>query len=514
VIARNEYRIRTSRIRRIRPYFIPISIVLLALFIVFAAPALINPIFDALDIEAFIISYAAVALMQIILFFFFFYFLMFPIGNTLKDIDVNEYEIFLSAPVRSSDVLLGKFMGVMPFYAIAIAIATGILTAFMIPLGIDLIQIAIIVVTFIITFLVAFWIGTVIAAMLKTKLSKSARGRDIGKALPLIIALPMIAIMYALMGGGLVEALYSPDASELARTIMAVFPSSWGAELMVIFALNPGNIPAIWFETLTRFGGLVLFFIASLWIGAKIANRAYTLETTTFSAATAKPDGYFYNSVKSAGGGKSFGTIVVSIFKDYVRRFENISKVAYVVGLLVIMGVFFGFRDNSMESIEMGIFIFPFLAGFVVGEVTVRGKENFFIYRKAPGGEGTLIKARMLQSLMIIIPIAAVYAALSLLLVPGITVLDWFAYIVLMVLIVAAYVAFALGLFLMIPVFTDKPAELMGNIMIIMFVSIFLFIMSIILFDGIFVMISMLVMVWLLGISFLYMGKLRLSNIE
>jgi hypothetical protein len=79
---------------------------------------------------------------------------------------------------------------------------------------------------------------------------------------------------------------------------------------------------------------------------------------------------------------------------------------------------------------------------------------------------------------------------------------------------VAAYVAFALGLFLMMPVFTDKPAELMGNIMILLIASMFLFFVSIILFDGIFVMISLLAMVWVLGISFLYMGKLRLSNIE
>lgn len=514
VIARNEYRIRTSSIRKIRPYFIYIAAVLVALFIAFVAPAIISLIFNALDIEAFIISYAAVALMQIIIFFFFFYLMMFPIGNTLKDIDVNEYEIFLSAPVKSSDVLLGKFMGVMPFYAIAIAVASGILTAFLIPLGIDLIQIAIIVVTFIITFLVAFWIGTIIAAVLKAKLGKSARGKDIGKALPLIIALPMIAIMYALMGSGLVDALYDPGASGLAKAIMVIFPSSWGAELMVLFAQFPGNISAIWFETLTRFGGLILFFVASLWVGAKIANRAYTLETTTFTAAAAKPDGFFYKSIKSIGEGKSFGTLVVSIFKDYVRRFENISKVAYVVGLLVMIGIFFGERDGPIETLEMGFFIFPFLAGFVVGEVTVRGKENFFIYRKAPGGEGNLIKARMLQSLLIVLPVAAFYAAFSLLLAPNITVIEWLAYIGLLVVVVTAYVAFALGLFLLKPVFTDKPADLMMNIMIIMFVTMFVFITFGIIVGGLLGLLLFIAIMWIAGIMLLYSGKKKISSIE
>jgi len=324
----------------------------------------------------------------------------------------------------------------------------------------------------------------------------------------------MIAIMYAIMGGGLVDALYDPGASGLAKAIMVIFPSSWGAELMVLFAVNPGNILAIWFETLTRFGGLLLFFVASLWIGVKVANRAYTLETSSFTSAAAKKDGFFYKSVKSIGGGKSFGTLVVSIFKDYARRFENISKVAYVIGLLVLIGVFFGDPGGFGGSTIIGIFMFPFLAGFVVGEVTVRGKENFFIYRKAPGGEGKLIKARLLQSLLIVVPVAVLYAAFSQLLDPTITIVEWLAHIGLLTIVVTAYVVLALGLFLLMPVFTDKPAELMGNIMIIMFVSMFSFIMTGIFFGrflGLFIFVAMM---WILGIALLYSGKKKISLIE
>ncbi|MCK5547973.1 MAG: hypothetical protein KAI64_03095, partial [Thermoplasmata archaeon] len=197
VIARNEYRIRMSSIRRLRPFFPYLIIGFLVFFVAFIAPIPANLIFNVFDIQAFFISMAAVAFMQTILFVFFFYFMMFPIGNTLKDVQTQEYEIFLSAPIKPGDVLVGKFMGAMPLYAIAIVIGTSVFTAFLTPLGIDAVQTMIIIVIFVLTFLSALWVGTLIAALLRTKLGRSARGKDIGKALPLIIAIPMVAVIYA-----------------------------------------------------------------------------------------------------------------------------------------------------------------------------------------------------------------------------------------------------------------------------------------------------------------------------
>ncbi len=245
----------TSSMRKMRPYLLYLVAVFLAVYVAFIAPAFMNPFFAFFDVPAFFISLAAVALMQIALFMFFFWFLLIPIANTLKDVRTAEYEIFLSAPVKPSDVLLGKFLGVVPFYTIAIVIFTGIFTALLSPLGLDYLQLAIIILTFVLTFLSAVWIGVVIAALLRTRLGKSARGKDIARALSFVIALPIIALMYAIMGGGLLEALANPGTSGTVRLALGLFPSSWGAELMVIFASNPGNTGAVWIETLARFGG-------------------------------------------------------------------------------------------------------------------------------------------------------------------------------------------------------------------------------------------------------------------
>ncbi|MCW3977922.1 MAG: hypothetical protein NWE77_08325, partial [Candidatus Bathyarchaeota archaeon] len=197
VVARNEYRIRINRIRKIKPFFPYLAIALLAIYVIYIAPAFANMFID--DLLAFFLSQMAVATVQIILLLIFFYFIIFPITQTLQEAKAGQVEIFLAAPVRPSDVLLGEFVGVMPFYAIAIALIAGSFTAILHPLGLDPIQIAIIVIIFIVTFLCALWIGGVIAALARTKLGQTARGKDVGRALSLVIALPGVAIMYAIM---------------------------------------------------------------------------------------------------------------------------------------------------------------------------------------------------------------------------------------------------------------------------------------------------------------------------
>ncbi len=515
VVARNEYRIKTSSIRRFRKYFHYVAVIIVGIVVVVIAPVVANALIAVLDVEGFFVSVYAISMMQVVLFLFFFYFMLFPISNTLKDIETQEYEIFISAPIKPGDVLLGKFMGVIPLYAIGIAIITGFFTAFLLPLGIDFIQISIIIAVFVLTLLSAVWIGTVVAAILRTKLEKSARGRDIGKALPLVLALPFIAIMYAIMGGGLQAALADPGTSGSVETLMRFFPSSWGAELFVLFAINPGDIGAVWFETLTRFGGLILFFVATLWLGAKAANRAYSLEATTFTSAKAKPDGTFYKSVKSIGGGGSFGTLLVSITKDYARRFENISKLGYMVGLLVLINLFLIEGDDPEGTVVMMILLLPFLSAFIVGEVTIRGKENLFIYRKAPMGERRLIRGRLLQGLIIVIPIVTVYQVLALMRFPQVPLLHSLAFIGFVLLLAVAFVAMSLGLFLMVPVFSDKPAELMGNVMILMVISFAVFISSLILAPTFQIAAALMIAIsWILGIAFLISGRRKLSNIE
>ena len=519
VIARNEYRIRINRIRKIKPIFPFLVIGLLAVYVAFIAPTLVSLFVD--ELLAFWLSQLALAMVPLLMFMIFFYIIILPITYTLQGLQAEQVEIFLAAPVKPSHVLLGEFLGTMPFYAIAITVIAGFFTAALNPLGLDIVQIGIIILIFVVTFLSALWIGTVIAALIRTKFAKTARGKDIGKALSLVLALPMIALMYAIMGGGLLDALANPGTNETVRTFLNLLPSSWGAEIIVDFASNPGNLWAVGFETLTRFGGLVFFFVAVLWLGTKMANRAYSIEPTTFTASRAKPDGWFYGIIKYIGGGGSFGTLLVSVFKDYGRRLENLSKIIYIVGLIALVNIFFGGGHEDPESaIIMGLFLFPFLAVLVVGQVTAGGKENLFVYKKSPFGVGRFVKARLLQSMLVAVPIAAMITVVSMVQIPQLALIELLAFTGFLAQLVAGNVVLALGLSLLNPQFSQNAREqmigLMVNAQVAMFVSVGIFIGSMVVLDlGIFTtMLIQTVVIWLLGITFLYVGKRKLSRME
>jgi len=104
---------------------------------------------------------------------------------------------------------------------------------------------------------------------------------------------------------------------------------------------------------------------------------------------------------------------------------------------------------------------------FVVGEVTLRGKESLFIYRKAPYGVGRLVKARLLQGWLVMLPIVVAITAVRTILLPQTTFISLLTSTGIMVLIVAGYVAFALGLALLNPAFSRKSRSFMVNMMIV-----------------------------------------------
>jgi len=512
VIGKNQYRLTLSGVREVRPYFPYLAIGLLALYVAYLAPAIVGSFTD--EALEFLLSQAAVATIQLILFSIFLWFIFFPVSLVLRDIQISQLEIFLSAPVKPSHLLLGEFLGVLPFYAIGVVVIAGVFTALVNPLGLGVLQTAIVVMVFVLTFFSALWLGTVAGALLRTKLGQSDRGRDIGKAIGFLIALPVVAVMYAMMGGGLATVLSDPGASGLVRSALGLLPSSWGARLITDFAANPGNISAVWFETLTRFGGLTLFFLASLWLGVKLADRAYNLETTSFSAAKAKSDGAFYNALRSFVGGGAFGTLVVSIFKDYGRRLQNLSRVGYIMGIIVLINVFLVRPDEPFGMFLMGQALFGVLAAFVVGEVTVRGKECLFIYRKAPRGESRLVKARLAQGWIVTLPIAAALTAAQLAIVPRISPLAALGYIAVLVVLAAAYVVLTLGLFLLMPAFSDKGGEFGVIMMVIPMLSFGSFIASDILLGRAWSGPFVVVLSWLVGILLLVLGKRNLGRIE
>ncbi len=527
VIAKNEYRIRTSKIRKIRSFFPLLVTGALATYIFVLAPAFVNLFID--DFLSLLLSQVAVTMMQILLFLIFIYLILIPISDTLREEQTRHLEIFLAAPINPSDVLLGEFLGELPFYTIIITVIAGAFTALFQSLQLHALQFLVIIVVFILTSLSALWVGTLIAALLRTRLGESTRGKDIGRALAMIIALPMVGLIYAIQFGGLFEVLADPATGGAIQILLNLFPSSWGAEIIVWLTTHPGNIETLSFEISMQLLGLGIFLVSVLGFGKRVANHAYSLEPFTFISSRARANGRFYNAIKQISGKRAFSTLVVSIFKDYSRRLENLSNITYMIGLLFLMNVFIVPSSNIEDppmALMMSLFIFPILVVMVVGGVTVHGKESLFLFKKAPNGVEQLIKARLVQSWLTVIPIVGAVAAVTVLLnLQSTSLLISLANTGLLISIIAAYVVFVLGLFLLNPAFSAKSVRLFVNILIVEFVSISLFALPLILLtlqgqvtnpleDLTYSLLIQTFLSWILGIGVLFLGKKKLEYIE
>jgi hypothetical protein len=531
VIARNEYRVHTSasspRLRRLRPLFPYLVALFLVIHVAYVSPAIMGFFVD--DATSFFISRAALATIQIVLFMLFFYLLVIPVTDTLRGSRIEQIETYLGAPVKPGDILLGEYLGQVPLYAVLITLLAGLFTAALGPLGLDAIQTAIVIAIFVIVSLSALWIGTVTAALLRTRLAKASRGKDIGKALAVMIPLPALAVAYAMIGGGLLETLADPSTSSTVGAVLGALPSSWGAKIIIGFAANPGEIGALGMGGAIRFGGLVLFFAGVLLMGSRFAGRAITLEPAEFSPPTAKPGGRPYSVLRFLGGRGHSGTILVSIFKDYIRRLENLTNIAYILGLFVIINVFMiseSYRPDGPPAHLIIILIYlPVLVAMVTGDEEIWRRRDHMIYRQTPSGVDKYIRATLVKGWLMAAPIAMIITAITSALRPGTTPVTVLVTTLLMMLICLAYGPLILGIYLLNPTLKEKFAKIWMNAMFVAFGSLGFFLVSIqITMGNLSIMgleqtgrIPSILLIqasatWLAALIFLYLGKMKLGR--
>jgi hypothetical protein len=461
------------------------------------------------DFQGLIASQIALAVFELILFSFSVFLVVLPVSNALKEDSMTRVELMLKAPIKPGDVLIGEFIGRSHLYTIFAIIAIGFFTALLTPLGLSPLQIALIIFMAFATCISMFWIGTVIASISRTTIGKTAKGKDIGKALSFIIILPLVAIMYAMISGNLFTLLMDPGTDGLVKMVLGLFPSSWAAEVIVAFAQNPSNISAVLRLTMTRLGGMIVFIIATIAIGWKVTNKAYSLEPTNIGVTVVGPDRTFYRVIKMLGGGGTFGSLLASVFKDYSRRMENLSQIGYIVGLLIIMN--YTFVDDASGVQMMGLLMSTVMALFISSESTIRGKEALFIYRKTPKGVANFMMAKLLQGWVIVIPVMAViwmYSGLRFNIAFTTSFILDMSYALL---VAMANTMISLGLSFANPAYNQKSPAYIINFQVIGFLVLGCLIVP----DMVLHMPRLhMPLAWVIGIVLLYLGHRKLTTME
>jgi hypothetical protein len=513
VIARNEYLLKTSGFRHFRKVFPVLALAAVAFYVLIAAPAMFSIASDLT--KSFLLSDAALAFMQVMLFVIFISIITIPIMQTLQDTNVTPLETILSAPVEPKDVLLGKYLGSLPLYAIVVSVIAGTFLALFIPFGMTMDQVLLSVLIFVLVVMIALWIGVLSAAVLKAWLGRSVKGREAGQALAMLISLPLVAVMYMAMNGDMLNALQGRGG--MLSGSFSVLPSSWGADVIIRFLRHPGDVGFDVSLTILGIVGLMAFLAAAIYLGVYLSGRAYDLEPTSFSAAVAKREGSFYRYVRTICARGAFATVVVTVLKDYGRRLENVSRIIYILGLVIMMELFMLSSLPKGNYVSLALltitWMMAFLCVFVVGEVTARGKENLFVYRKAPKGESRLIRARIVQGFIVVQPVAAISSLIVL--VPS--EVPWIDALVLTLAVVAiasAYVVMSIGLFLLSPAFSEKPTEMIGNAISVLAISFLLYIFCIAAFGEPWGLLALLLFSSAIGSALLFAGGRKIRSIE
>jgi hypothetical protein len=137
---------------------------------------------------------------------------------------------------------------------------------------------------------------------------------------------------------------------------------------------------------------------------------------------TVGPENFILKGIRSAFSG-SFGVLVVTAIKEFTRKMQNVSRLAYGVVIAVLLPVIFNASISSMpenpppEFSQFIVFIVIIMVGFMlpmIGGITFGGigfiesKDQLWIIQSAPNGARKFGKARITESLLLAIPLAII----------------------------------------------------------------------------------------------------------
>ncbi len=430
-IAKAEFLVRTAKLHRSRKILYPLVVGIALAFGLFVIPQILGYFFaragGAFDI---MLATSFPGLLRTIMMVLWMFILIVPISNSLENVKIGQWEILFSNNVKTRDLLFGTFVGRIPVYGIfVLALGPIAVAPFVYAYNVSIVgQLLMYLVIFLFA-IVTIWLSTVFSTAIHAKIGSSPRGDDVGKALSWalvpLVALPAMGSMYWIDS---VVSLLNLDVS-------MILPSTWSADILTWIAMYTGslrpssilNLELYWFAVSPIVDMLLLgiFSITVLFIGFKSADRlfAYGASPGSQKVARAGPENLFIRGIRRAFG-ERFGTIVVTSFKDYSRKLQNIAKLSYGIFLAILIPLLIGFGPFStmvddpifvpvMTSMMIGMMLGIF-SGIIFGGVGLfDSRDQLWILKSAPRGVPKFIVARVISYMMVGIPYALFPAIFS-----------------------------------------------------------------------------------------------------
>jgi hypothetical protein len=427
-IAKAEFFAQTSRFHSRRK---PIVILLFVFAIVWAlfiapmyVPAILNSFGPGVDA---LLTGSFPSLMRSVMLFLWVIVLIYPISYALQEIQIGQWEIILSNNVSTRSMMFGSFMGKVPSYGLLVLfLAPVMLTPFTDALQVSALGQAIM---YLVVFLVALstlFLSTLITTAIQAKLGDSTRGNDLAKALSMVVAVVVLVPMYGLM--------YFSQAmsAALGMDVFLLFPFTWGADAIswTIIIFNGIGVTAADYLAVLRFNAITslallgAFSAFVVFVAFRAADRIFSFGAgpRTEKIVTITGENILLRKIRSAFPGPSGVTIVTSI-KEFSRKMQNVSRLAYGVVLSVLLPVILSYSLGSIpEELPEGahsflLMIVILMLGMMVAMISgvtfggigfLESKDQLWIIKSAPRGVWKFAKARVVESLLLAILIVII----------------------------------------------------------------------------------------------------------
>lgn len=300
---------------------------------------------------------------------------------------------------------------------------------------------------YLIMFLIAIstlWLSNFITTVIQARLGESPRGNDLAKALSYVLAIIIVIPLYSLI-------YFSGTVSQLlGLNVFLIFPFTWGADLVSwtaisfnglggqaitnAFQLTQSNLGFSWPTDLILFS---VFSLVIVGLAFASAGRLFRIGAgpRMEKIVTARRDGPFMRLIRRASPG-SFGILLTSTLKDFMRKAQNVSQLAFGVILSIIFPLFLNsaFSFSTKVSPDLALYITAAVIGILVssiGGITFGGigfldsKDQLWIIQTAPKGASKFVRARIVEAFLMVLIIATL-PAISLYFVLGYSLADTF----------------------------------------------------------------------------------------
>ena len=479
VIAKNELKRRTSKFRRHRLLFFVILYGMLLIWGFILAPLLFDSFMPTLAqseiFKPFIVP-AVALIIEYMLMIFFIIIILYPLNFIYRKAEIGHKEMILAAPVTAGDIFFGEFVGKLPFILLYVLGLTPAIVGLINPLiDLILIQSLVIYIDIFGMCLFALLVGSILSSWIEHKIADSEKYRDFAKVLLMIISIGMVALIYSLQ----YFFKYLLEHPEL-KNWLSFYPAYWFSNI-IIYILEPSLLESSILNIWMNIGLVIIIPLLVLYFSYRKANAFYSLEAGTEKGTTIiKEESRLYGFFRMFIGKKWEGLIIVQ-FKEFFRKKENISKLVYVIGIVLFFGIVYplvmpGGNGGQLITTAISALMRTFMGGFILSiifgqYIFVGSKDLLWVYKKSPRHINGLVYSYLL-SLVILLILMDIGLTIAFSIILKFIIIDMLTSFIAFLFSAIFAIALTIGVQCFRPAFEEKGKNMGGNMFITIVIQI------------------------------------------